>query len=556
MSAKSVHSSFFIIGIYAVLLGIIYYSTFSWLVTHDWSRGDYNYCYLVPFIVLYLLWDKRKSLGAMPSRPSWRGLLPLLGGTLLFWLGELSGEFFTLYVSFWLVVIGLTWLHLGWKRIRTIWFPLAMMLTMFPLPNFINTRITLKLKLLSSQLGVWLMQMWGMSAYREGNIIDLGFTQLQVVDACSGLRYLFPLIVLGILLAYFYKARFWKKVIIVLSTIPLSIITNSLRIALTGLLYEIWGAKVAEGFFHGFSGWFIFMFSFGILLLQMKLLNWRVFRVSSGEVTSKEQGERIKDQASRSEEEAVRSKERGGRSEELKEKGERSKEQDKQEIKNSKFRIQNSPFSPQFIVAVVLLGFTLLISRTVEFREKIPMNKSFAEFPLKIGKWTGTRLTMEQKFIDTLDLSDYIMVDYRDPHGKSVDLYVAYYQTQSKGKSIHSPTTCLPGSGWIFNQAGVSTIPTPGYDGGALPVRRVFMEKSGLMEVAYYWFPARGRILTNAYQLKIYNFWDALTKHRTDGALVRVITPVYNGESPTQAEKRLREFVRDVVPILDGFLPK
>lgn len=531
LSAKSVHSSFFIIGIYAVLLGIIYYSTFSWLVTHDWSRGDYNYCYLVPFIVLYLLWEKRKSLGAIPSRPSWRGLLPLLAGTLLFWLGELSGEFFTLYVSFWLVVIGLTWLHLGWKRIRTIWFPLAMMLTMFPLPNFINTRITLKLKLLSSQLGVWLMQMWGMSAYREGNIIDLGFTQLQVVDACSGLRYLFPLIVLGILLAYFYKARFWKKVIIVLSTIPLSIITNSLRIALTGLLYEVWGPRVAEGFFHGFSGWFIFMFSFGILLLEMKLLNWRVFRVSSGEVTSKEQGERIKDQASRSEEEG-------------------------ETIQNSELRIQNSLFSPHFIVAVVLLGVTLLISRTVDFRQRIPINKPFDQFPLKIGKWTGTRLTMEQRFIDTLDLSDYIMVEYRDPQGRSVDFYVAYYQTQSKGKSIHSPATCLPGSGWIFRRAGVITIPIGGRGGGGLPVRRVFMEKSGLMEVAYYWFPARGRILTSAYQLKIYNFWDALTRHRTDGALVRVITPVYKGESPPQAEKRLREFVKDVVPILDSFLPK
>ena len=107
-----------------------------------------------------------------------------------------------------------------------------------------------------------MLQTYGMSAYREGNIIDLGFTQLQVVDACSGLRYLFPLLILGVLLAYFYRVALWKKLIIILSTIPLTIFTNSLRIALTGIIYEIWGAKEAEGFFHGFSGWFIFMTAF------------------------------------------------------------------------------------------------------------------------------------------------------------------------------------------------------------------------------------------------------------------------------------------------------
>ncbi|MBW1933084.1 MAG: VPLPA-CTERM-specific exosortase XrtD [Deltaproteobacteria bacterium] len=507
--------------LYSLLLTGLYYSSHRVMISW-WRRADYTYCYLVPFIILYLIWEKRNSLRQTVSHPEWAGLAAFLVGLLFFWMGELGGEFYTLYISSWLVMVGLCWLHMGWQKLKAIWFPLFISLAMFPLPNFLNTKITLKLKLLSSELGVAMMQLWGMSAYREGNIIDLGFTQLQVVDACSGLRYFFPLIVLGILLAYFYRARFWKSALIVISTAPLSIITNSLRIALTGILYEFWGAEVAESFFHGFSGWFIFMFSLGILLLEMWALN-KIFPKT---------GEKIS----------------------LKAKGEETTEEMGEKIRNSKFEIRNFFSPPQFVVAVILLGATLAISHGVEFREKIPMKKSFVEFPLKVDKWIGVRRFKERKIIDALDLSDYAIVNYEDPEGRSVNFYVAYYETQRKGGSIHSPSTCLPGSGWIFNHGGEIDISTSGYNGGSMRVRRAYMQKGAYRQLSYYWFPQRGRILTNAYQLKIYNFWDALTKHRSDGALVRVITPVYEGESPQKAEERLQGFVRKIVPILNQYL--
>ena len=170
------------------------------------------------------------------------------------------------------MIAGLCWIHLGWSKLKEMGFAFLMLLTMFPFPNFLYTKISWQLKLISSQLGVTIMQAFGMSAFREGNVIDLGFTQLQVVDACSGLRYLIPLVVLGLLLAYFFKAAFWKRVVVVVSTIPLSIVTNGLRIALTGVVYEQWGAELAEGFFHGFSGWFIFIVSLGTLFLEMWVL--------------------------------------------------------------------------------------------------------------------------------------------------------------------------------------------------------------------------------------------------------------------------------------------
>ena len=511
---------------YGLLLIGVYYSSLVVMVSW-WKRDDYSYCHLIPFIVVYLIWEKRIKLVNFSSVSSWKGLIPFILGIAFFWLGELGGEYFTLYISFWLVMVGLCWMHLGWKKLKTIGFALIFILTMFPLPNFLFNKISVYLKLISSQLGVAMMQIYGMSAYREGNVIDLGFTQLQVVDACSGLRYIFPLIVLGILLAYFFRAAFWKRAIVVISTIPLSIITNSLRIALTGILYEVWGAKVAEGFFHGFSGWFIFMFSLGVLLLEMWILK-------------KVRGSRFKVQGSKRQE-------AGGLG---------GLEAGKQaSIQNSKFRIQNFLSPPQFVVAVILLGLTWGLSHGIEFREKIPIAKSFEYFPDKVGEWTGTRQSMEQKFIDALDLSDYVTIDYKNKQGKSVNFYVAYYESQRKGESIHSPATCLPGGGWIFNQAGAVKLPFKLKNNDHMPVNRAFMQKSGFKQLTYYWFPQRGRILTNAYQLKIYAFWDALTRQRTDGALVRVMTPVYEPEGLADAEERLQGFTRDIMPVLDEFIP-
>ena len=122
---------------------------------------------------------------------------------------------------------------------------------------------------------------------------------------------------------------------------------------------------------------------------------------------------------------------------------------------------------PMFIVAVILLGATLAISHTVDFREKIPAKKNLDQFPLKVGEWSADRRQpMAQKFIDVLDLSEYVIINYHNRDGKKVNFYVAYYESQRKGESIHSPATCLPGSGWSFDQSGTVKITNvPGNNG-------------------------------------------------------------------------------------------
>ena len=202
---------------------------------------------------------------------------------------------------------------------------------------------------------------------------------------------------------------------------------------------------------------------------------------------------------------------------------------------------------------MVLLA-TLGVASGVDFREKTPLAKPLSELPLQIGAWNGTRTAMGQEYLDVLKLSDYAMIDYRNSAGREVSLYVAYNSSQQKGEATHSPATCLPSSGWIFNESGAAAV--SGAGGTSMQVSRAFMEKNGVKQLVYYWFPQRGRILTNLYQIKLYNFWDALTRQRTDGALVRMITPLYGNEGEREAETRLQGFVKEMVPVLNTYLPR
>ncbi|MDY0188413.1 MAG: VPLPA-CTERM-specific exosortase XrtD [Syntrophus sp. (in: bacteria)] len=514
---KTVQPESWLKGIlYSLMIIVIYHSALGWMILSDWSREDYSYAYLIPIVLLYLLWEKREVLAHQPSVPSWKGLLPLIIGVLFFWLGKLGGELYTQYMSLWFVSAGILWLHLGWRKLKTIGFALVMMLAMFPFPHFINDKITFGLKLVSSQIGVWMLHLYGMSAYREGNVIDLGFTQLQVVDACSGLRYLFPLMVLSLILAYWFKARFWKKAVLFLSSIPVAIFVNSFRIALTGVLYSFWGPAVAEGFFHGFSGWLIFLFTTGIMLVEM----WILTKIGKDEqIASRICGD----------------------------------ESSTAQLTEETVSRGRSLLQPQFLVAGVILGLTLGLSQGVEFQGKIPIKQSLTQFPLQIGEWSGSRNIMDQQYVDVLDLSDYVIINYKNPQKQPVNFYTAYYENQQTGESIHSPDTCLPGSGWKFSQAEEVVIKAK--NGKSMRVNRVLMEKDGEKQLAYYWFPMRGRVLTKLYQLKLYNFWDALTRQRTDGALVRVITPIANSESPADADMRIRNFLNEAVPLLPAFIP-
>ncbi len=505
--------------IYAMFLGWLYSPAFRVMVSW-WDREDFNYCYLVPFVVAYILWEKRAEFLAVPSRPSWRGMAVVGLGLAVYWLGELGGEFFTLYFSCWLVVVGLCWIHFGWNRLRVLGFPLLLLVTLFPIPDFLYRQLSVNLQLISSELGVAAIRLIGMTAYREGNIIDLGFTKLQVVEACNGLRYIFPLLVLGMILTYFFRAALWKRLALIAAVVPLAIVINSGRIAFAALSHQLWGATVAEGILHDFSGWAIFMVSLTILLG----FQWLLSRLPPRDATS---SRRDAPDATPNPAETPRIV--------------------------SRDPMALRPARP--LVALLLIGATLVLSSQIEFRERIPINRPLGGFPLVLGDWNGTKGKLEEEYLRALQFSDYTLIDYRRGPDETVNFYVAYYETQRKGESIHSPETCLLGGGWVFKEKGRIAFPLAADTGRTIVVNRVVMETPGSAMVGYFWFPQRGRILTSAVELKLYNFWDALTRQRTDGALVRVLTPIRSQESIATADARLQDFVREATPVLEGFLP-
>ncbi len=255
-----------------VLLGYLYADSLAFLFRYWTASEDYSHGMFVPLISLFLIWQARHRIAVAGIENSWWGLAVIAAGLLLYVIGEFATLYVLQHVSLWMVIVGLVIALIGVRGARAIAFPLSYLLTSIPLPVFLYASLSSQLQLWSSALGVGCLQLVGVTAFREGNVIDLGPIQLQVVEACSGIRYLLPLTSLALLCAYLFKDRMWKRVLLVLSSIPISILVNGFRIGMIGVLIEWYGQGAAEGFYHLFEGWVLFMASLGLLILEMWVL--------------------------------------------------------------------------------------------------------------------------------------------------------------------------------------------------------------------------------------------------------------------------------------------
>jgi exosortase D (VPLPA-CTERM-specific) len=262
------------LGLVGIATVAAFYPGLAFMVQNWDEVAEYSYGYLIPVIVAFLIWQKADVLRLQSWEGAWSGLALVFLALLLRLAGDLSAIRVITQYGFVIALYGIAVCLLGWRTMRLVAVPLAVTLFMIPLPQFVLREMSQQLQLLSSQLGVSLIRLCQISVYLEGNVIDLGPYKLQVVEACSGLRYLFPLMALGFLAAYFFKGAMWKRAIIFVSTIPLTIIINSLRIGLIGVTVEYWGVSMAEGLLHDFEGWFMFMICVALLVGEMTLLAW------------------------------------------------------------------------------------------------------------------------------------------------------------------------------------------------------------------------------------------------------------------------------------------
>ena len=187
-------------------------------------------------------------------------------------IGKLSSLFMLSQLGFIVALIGVALGAGGYSLLKVTFIPIIFLIFAIPLPYVVDAALSFQLQLISSQLGVFFIRLLQIPVYLEGNVIDLGNYKLQVVEACSGLRYLYPLMSLGFLAAYLFQAPFWQRVLVFLSTIPITILMNSFRIGLVGVLVNHWGPQDADGLLHMFEGWIIFIACAGMLIAEMYLL--------------------------------------------------------------------------------------------------------------------------------------------------------------------------------------------------------------------------------------------------------------------------------------------
>ena len=503
-------------ALFIASIALLIFISFDALATmvHTWeSREEYSHGYLIPFITLFLIWQRKDLIERESFEQNWTGVLIVLIGAAIIIIGNISATHVISLYGFLITLVGITYAYMG-RSIRIILVPILFLFFMIPLPGIFLFRLSSELQLISSQIGVAVIRLFDISVYLEGNVIDLGQFKLQVVEACSGLRYLFPLLSLSFIAAYFFSVENWKRAIIVISSIPITIFMNSFRIGVIGVLVEYWGIEQAEGFLHDFEGWVVFMFSIGLILLEMWLIlvlskDRRPFSEVFGIYYPAETPENA--------------------------------------------RINYRAPGTTLYVSLGVLVFASLLTIGIGQRADVQLErKDFSEFPMKIDGWEGRREHIEQAQLDLLKLDDYIIADYRKGNDV-VNFYTAFYEQQETGGAAHSPKTCLPGGGWrILSHTEIMLEGTP-LNG---PVNRFVIGQGEVKQVVYYWFQQRGRVIASEYAVKWYMLLDSISRNRTDGALVRLVASVKQNEDIAEADRALLEFAQQVTPLLPEYIPE
>jgi EpsI family protein len=513
------------------------------------EQPEYSYGILIPFVSGFLIWRERGQLRGLPFTGSWYGLVLIVVGLALRLVGQLSTMPALVHYALLLVLYGLVLALTGPIVFRRLFMPLFILMFMVPLPPVLSNQLSVELQLLSSQIGVWVIRAAGISVFLEGNVIDLGSYQLEVAQACSGLRYLFPLMTLSFLTASSVRLPIWKRTIVFLSSIPITVLMNSLRIGLIGMTVERWGTRMAEGLLHEFEGWLVFMVStLLVVLIAIGLARIGPFkRVSSGpaQAPTPTRPTTAVPTAARSETGAVPAARHAA--------AVSTTRSGPTAPRSTAAAFQTVPRS--FIAAAVVVAVGVAAEFATPDRPEIPPARAqFVDFPTQLGPWTGTPDRLDQVYLDALHLNDYLLMNYRDGGDLPINLYVAFYQSQRSGLSVHSPRLCLPGGGWKILQFEQYSIPTANGH-SSWPVNRVLIEQGGQRNLVYYWFRERGRRLTNEYVVRWYLFWDALEMNRTDGALVRLVIPIPKGVREADIDGQLTRFAQLSETQLGRYVP-
>jgi exosortase D (VPLPA-CTERM-specific) len=499
----------------------VFWLGFASLVS-AWSTPEYSHGPLIPLISLYLfLRELRKAPPEDPSRPRsrWFGVVVVAFALLFGIFGNLIQIPDVTTYAFIIWVMGVVLVCFGWERGRSHWAPVLHLIFMLPLPQFMYWQLTIFLQLVSSEIGVWFVRLAGVPVFLEGNVIDLGVYKLQVAEACSGLRYLFPILSFSYLFGILYRGPFWHKAVLFLMAAPLTVLMNSFRIGMIGILVNSYGIEHAEGFLHFFEGWIIFgvcvAVLFGMAVTLQRLTPSPLGLADTIDLDMEGLGH----QASRI------------------------------------LRIVPSIDLVAAALVSTLVASAFVLAPSPE--RPVVAREQFAQFPQEIGEWTGLPDRLDPEIETVLGATDYANITYVAPgETQGVNFFSAWYDKQTEGSGIHSPEVCLPVGGWEISSLDPMTVSMDGTVYGEFTLNRAVIQNGLSQQLVYYWFEQRGRRVTNDYLAKATVVWDSLTMGRTDGALVRFVTPIGEGESEADADARLQRMMADLLPRLPSFIPE
>ena len=486
-----------------------------------WATPEYSHGPLIPLISLYLfLRELRQSPPtAATVTDRWPGLIVVAFGLALAILGNIVRIPDIVTYAFIIWTGGVVLTVFGWKRGKTHQLPVLHLIFMLPLPQFIYWKLTIFLQGISSVIGVWLVDLAGIPVFLDGNIIDLGVYKLQVAEACSGLRYLFPILSFSYLFAILYRGPMWHKAVLLLAAAPLTVLMNSFRIGMIGILVNSYGIEHAEGFLHFFEGWVIFGACIGILFLMAIALQ----RLTPNPLPLSE---------------AI--------------------DLDFDGLGAISGRVLNISKSVALGVATVATAAVTAAWMVAQPPALDPVDRDpFSIFPRNMDVWSGTFIRLDAEVEAVLAADDYVHMNYVTSDSRApVNLFSAFYHKQTEGSGIHSPEVCLPVGGWEIFSFDTKTVSFPDTVYGTFDLNRAVIQKGLDKQLVYYWFEQRGTRHTNDFAAKMSVVKDSFQIGRSDGALVRFVTPILRGESDADAEARIEQLMANALKRLPRFIPE
>lgn len=486
----------------AAALIFLFANVLAKLGTDWWTDDNYSHGLLVPFVIAFIIWSERDRLRRAMTAPSIGfGTGTVVCAVLLLLAGTVASELFTQRIAFVIAVLGTAVYFFGRRIVLLLAAPAALLLLAIPIPQIIFNRIAFPLQIWASQMAVWGIRLFDVPTLRKGNIIDIlprGATQtisLEVVEACSGIRSLMTLVTLALILGYFTrtdtdgKLRFGlfsgrdaiRTILLMLAAVPVAVLTNAGRVSATGILTFYYGKSASEGTWHDASGWLVYIVALA-LLIGINFLCRRMFKGQA------EPSAMIDPPAG----------------------------------------VNGRPTYLPILIAIVAGG--LLVNWFAYRSEFAPPRQELKLLSQTIGEWRqkGEEIRFEPEVETILKATDYTMREYTLPDGRIANIYVGYYSSQRTGATYHSPMNCLPGAGWVLSDP--QTVEIKLADGRAFTANRYTLRNGIYHQVMLYWYEGRGRTEASEYRDKLNTIVDSVTRRRSDGAMVRVMTDVGHDE--------------------------